>query len=97
MACPVSESPIGIVQTPAVARVDIRRHETLRGGAIDPRYLNDQRAAVRQDNGVVDIFDVPQGMTVQVGHCVALFGSYRSAAFPCSYLPILLSSDLPVG
>ena len=73
-------------QTPAVARADIPRREARLGGAIDRRYLNDLRAVVHQDDGRVQAFDVPEGMTVKVGDCVTLQNSYRSTAFPCSYL-----------
>jgi len=75
------------LQDPAVARANILYREAQRGGAIDPRYLNDLRAAVQQDNGVVDNFDVPPGMTVHAGDRVRLQGSYRSSASTCSYIP----------
>src|SRR5580765_939544 len=75
-------------QTPAAALADIPRREARLRGIIDPRYLNDLRAVVRQDNGQVQTFDVPQGMTVRVGDRVTLRGSYRSTAFPCSYIPL---------
>ena len=78
-------------QTPDAARADIPNREARLGGAIDPRYLNDQRAVVRQDNGKVQIFDVPQGLTVRVGERVRVIGSYRSKASPCSYIPILIT------
>lgn len=83
---------IGIQDT-AVARADIAAREARRGGAIDPRYLDDLRAVVRQDNGFVDIFDVPAGMTVHVGDRVRLQSSYRSPASACSYIPILIVPD----
>ena len=75
------------IQDAAVARANIPRREARRGGAIDPHYLGDLRAVVRQDNGIVDVFDVPAGMTVHVGDRVRLQGSYRSTAFACSYIP----------
>jgi hypothetical protein len=85
-------------QTPAFARVDIPRREARLGGAVDPRYLNDPRAVVQQDNGRVQAFDVPQGTTVQVGSRVTLHGSYRSTASACSYIPILIAADdVPVS
>ena len=78
-------------QTPDAARADIPNREARLGGSIDPRYLNDQRAVVRQDNGKVQIFDVPQGLMVRVGERVRVIGSYRSKDFPCSYIPILIT------
>jgi hypothetical protein len=81
------------IQNAAVARADIPRRELVRGGALDPRYLNDQRAVVRQDNGAVDTYDVPVGMTVHVGDRVKLQGSYRSDNSKCSYVPILAIPD----
>jgi hypothetical protein len=78
-------------QTPDAARADIPNREARIGCAIDPRYLNDQRAVVRQDNGKVQIFDVPEGLTVRVGERVRMIGSYSSKAFPCSYVPILIT------
>lgn len=75
------------LQDPAMARANIAAREAQRGGAIDPRYLDDLRAVVKQDNGVIDIFDVPSGMTVRAGDRVRLQGSYRSSAFTCSYIP----------
>jgi hypothetical protein len=86
------------IQDPAVARADIAPREARRGGAIDPRYLGDLRAVVRQDNGIVDIFDVPAGMTVHAGDRVKLQDSYRSKASACSYIPILIvPKDVPVA
>jgi hypothetical protein len=84
-------------QTPASARADIPRRKAQLGGAIDPRYLDDLRAAVRQDDGWVQAFDVPQGLTVKAGERVMLHGSYRSTASPCSYIPALVGADVPVG
>lgn len=81
------------LQTPAFARADIPRRKARLGGAIDPRYLDDLRAVVRQDDGRVQAFDVPQGMTVKVGERVTLHDSYRSTAFPCSYIPILVTAN----
>ena len=81
-------------QTPDAARADIPNREARLGGAIDPRYVDDQRAVVRQDNGKVQVFDVPQGMTVRVGERVRVIGSYRSKAFPCSYIPILITPEV---
>jgi hypothetical protein len=75
------------IQDAALARANIPKREAQRGGAIDPRYLNDVRAAVRQDNGIVDNFDVPPGMTAHVGDHVRLLGSYRSTISACSYIP----------
>ena len=83
-------------QDPAVARAYIPKREALRGGAIDPRYLNDLRVTVRQDNGIVDNFDVPPGMTVHAGGRVRLQGSYLSTAFTCSYIPhMAIPNDAP--
>jgi hypothetical protein len=77
------------IQDAAIARAAVARREAARGGAIDPRYLNDQRATVRQDNGTVDTYDVPAGFTAHVGDRVKLQGSYRSTRFKCRYVPIL--------
>jgi hypothetical protein len=85
------------VQSPAVARADIPRREARLGGAIDPRYLDDPRVVVRQDDGRVQAFDVPQGLTVKVGSRVMLHGSYRSTVAPCAYVPILVTADLPLS
>ena len=80
-------------ETPAQALADIPRREALQGGAIDPAYVNDLRATVRQDGGRVQGFDVPQGMNVQVGDRVTLQNSYRNQNLPCSYVPILIVAD----
>jgi hypothetical protein len=86
------------LQDPAVARANIAAREAQRGGAIDPRYLDDLRAEVKQDNGIIDTFDVPSGMTVHAGDRVRLQGSYRSTAFTCSYIPhMAISNDMPVA
>ena len=84
-------------QDPTVARANIPYRETQRGGRIDPHYLNDLRAAVRQDNGIVDRFDIPPGMTAHVGEHVRLQGSYRSTASPCSYVPHMAIPDDATG
>ncbi len=84
------------IQDAAVARAHIPLREAQRGGAIDPRYLGDLRAVVRQDNGIVDTFDVSAGMTVHVGDRVRLQGSYRSMASTCSYIPhMIVPNDVP--
>jgi hypothetical protein len=84
------------IQDAADARANIPSREVQRGGAIDPRYLGDVRALVRQDDGIVDRFDVPKDMTVHVGDRVKLQGSYRSTAFPCSYIPhMVMPNDVP--
>ena len=81
-----------------MARANIPNREAQRGGAIDPRYLNDLRAAVRQDNGIVDNFDLPPGMTAHVGDRVKLQGSYRSTASACSYIPhMAIPDDAPAA
>ena len=86
------------IQDPAAARAAIPRREAQRGGAIDRRYLGDPRALVRQDNGVLDIFDVPAGVTVHTGERVKLQDNYRSKASACSYIPILiLPKDVPIA
>src|SRR5579862_10061985 len=72
------------IQDAALARASIHAREAQRGGAIDPRYQSDLRARVRQDDGLVDNFDVPPGITAHVGERVHLQGSYRSAASACS-------------
>jgi hypothetical protein len=81
------------IQEAAMARANIPKREAQRGGAIDRRYRDDVRAVVRQDNGVVDTFDVPAGITVHVGDRVKLQGSYRSTAFACSYIPHMAVPD----
>ena len=86
------------IQDAAVARAHIPLREAQRGGAIDPRYLDDLRAVVRQDNGIVDTFDVSAGMTVHVGDRVRLQGSYRSTASTCSYIPhMAIPNDAPAA
>jgi hypothetical protein len=86
------------IQDAAVARAHIAAREAQRGGAIDPRYLNDLRAVVKQDNGIIDTFDVPSGMTVHVGDRVRLQGSYRSTASVCSYIPhMAIPNDAPAA
>ena len=86
------------LQDPAVTRATIRTREAQRGGAIDPHYLSDLRVAVRQDDGIVDNFDVPPGMTAHVGDRVRLQGSYRSDALACSYIPhMAIPSDAPIS
>ena len=86
------------IQDAAVARAHIPAREAQRGGAIDPRYLNDLRAVVKQDNGIIDTFDVPSGMAVHAGDRVKLQGSYRSAAFTCSYIPhMAIPNDAPAA
>jgi hypothetical protein len=86
------------LQDPVVSRATISYRQAQRGGAIDPRYLNDLRAAVRRDDGIVDNFDVPPGMTVHVGDRVRLQGSYLSTTFPCSYIPhMAIPNDAPAA
>jgi hypothetical protein len=84
------------IQDPAMARANIVFRQLQRGGSIDQRYLDDVRAVVRQDNGIIDRFDVLKGMTVRVGDRVKLQGSYRSTAFACSYIPqMVVPNDAP--
>lgn len=95
---PTAPLPMGVgtiigIQDPAVARADIPMREARLGGAINPRYLNDLRAVVRQDDGRVQAFDVPQGITVHVGDRVTLQNSYRDTSLSCSYIPILITAD----
>jgi hypothetical protein len=86
------------IQDAAVARANIPRREAQRGGAIDPRYLNDLRAVVKQDNGIIDTFDVPSGTAVHVGDRVRLQGSYRSTSYTCSYIPhMAIPNDAPAA
>lgn len=81
-----------------MARANIPAREAQRRGAIDPRYRNDLRVTVREDNGVVDSFDVPAGITAHVGDRVKLQGSYRSTAFTCSYVPhMAIPDDAPAA
>jgi hypothetical protein len=81
-----------------MARAAIPFREAQRGGASDPRYLNDLRARVRQDDGIADTFDVLPGMTIHVGDRIKLQGSYRSTAAACSYIPqMIVPSEVPVG
>jgi len=100
---PAAPRPRGLgtiigIQDAAVARAHISLREAQRGGAIDPRYLSDLRAVVRQDNGIVDIFDVPAGVTVHGGDRVRLQGSYRSTASTCSYIPhMAIPNDAPAA
>ena len=83
-------------EDPAAARAGIAGREAQRGGAIDPNYLNDVRVVVRQDDGFIDKFDVPAGVTVHVGDRVRLQGSYRSTASACSYIPhLIFPEDAP--
>ena len=86
------------IQDAALARAHIPLREAQRGGAIDPPYLNDLRAMVRQDDGIVDTFDVQAGMTVHVGDRVRLQGSYRSTASTCSYIQhMIVPNDVPTA
>ena len=100
---PAAPRPRGLgtilgIQDAAVARANIPRREAQRGGVIDSRYLDDLRAVVRQDNGIVDTFDVSRGMTVHAGDRVKLQGSYRSTAFACSYIPqMVIPNDVPAA
>jgi hypothetical protein len=80
-------------EDPAASRAGIPGREAQRGGAIDPGYRNDVRVVVRQDDGFIDKFDVPAGVTVHVGDRVKLQGSYRSTASACSYIPHLIFPD----
>ena len=83
-------------EDPAVSRAGIPGREAQRGGAIDPGYRNDVRVVVRQDDGFIDKFDVPAGVTIHVGDHVRLQGSYRSAASDCSYVPhLIFPEDAP--
>jgi hypothetical protein len=77
----------------AQSLADIPRREARLGGTIDPAYVADLRAMVRQDDGRVQGFDVSQGMAVQVGDRVTLEDSYRNRSLPCSYVPILIVAD----
>jgi hypothetical protein len=84
------------IENAAGARAEITRREAQRGGAIDPRYLDDLRVIVRQDNGRMDTFDVPTGTTAHVGGRVRLEGSYRSDAAACAYVPhMAIPDDMP--
>jgi len=86
------------IQDAARSRVGIAGREVQQGGAIDPHYLDDLRVTVRQDDGIVDNFDVPADVTVHVGDRVGLQGSYRSKASVCSYIPhMVVPSDVPMG
>ena len=76
-----------------MAEADIPRREARLGGVIDPSYLHDGRAVVRQDSGRTQTFDVLPGMNVQVGDRVSMQNSYRSTAAPCAYVPILIIGD----
>ena len=80
-------------EDPAASRAGIPGREAQRGGAIDPGYRNDVRVVVRQDDGFIDKFDVPAGVTVHVGDRVKLQSSYRSTASACSYIPHLIVPD----
>jgi hypothetical protein len=80
-------------EDPVAARAGIPGREAQRGGPIDPGYLDDSRVVVRQDNGFIDKFDVPSGVSVHVGQRVKLQSSYRSTATPCSYVPHLIFPD----
>jgi beta-lactamase regulating signal transducer with metallopeptidase domain len=95
---PIRPFPIGSgtvirLQTPERAEADIPSREARLGGVIDPSYLHDGRAVVRQDGGRIKTFDILPGMNVQVGDRVALQDSYRSTALPCAYVPILIIGD----
>jgi hypothetical protein len=86
------------IQDAAVARVDIPMREARRGGAIDPRFLNDRRAVVQRGDGNVDTFDVSPEMTANVGDRVSLQGSYRSMTSTCSYIPqMVVPIDVPIA
>jgi hypothetical protein len=86
------------LQDPAMARAQIPAREAQRGGAIDQHYRDDLRAVVKQDNGIIDTFDIPAGTTVHAGERVKLQGSYRSTAFPCSYIPhMAIPDDAPAA
>jgi hypothetical protein len=95
---PAAPLPMGYgviigLEDPDFSRADVARREARLGGAIDPHYLGDLRAVVRQDGGRVQAFDVPRGMAVHVGDHVTLQNSYRSADQACSYIPILVTAD----
>ena len=80
--------PRGSARPDPAARGPVRRR------GVDPRYLDDVRAVVRQDDGRIQDFDVPQGLTMKVGDRVAsCMISYRSNNAPCSYIPILITED----
>lgn len=90
---PMGQGTIIGLQDASLAHDDIPRREARQGGAIDPHYLDDQRAMVRQDDGRVQAFDVPKGMPVHVGDRVSLQNSYQNVELPCSYVPILITAD----
>ena len=84
------------IEDAARARAGIAQREAVRGGVIDPHYLDDPRVMVRQDNGRMDTFDVPAGTTAHVGGRVRLQGSYRSDAAACAYVPhMAIPDDMP--
>jgi hypothetical protein len=84
------------IENAARARAGIAQREAVRGGAIDPHYLDDLRVMVREDSGLIDTFDVPAGTTVHVGGRVRLQGSYRSDAAACAYVPhMAIPDDMP--
>lgn len=90
---PVGSGTVLGFQDPAAARANIPGREAQRGGPIDPRYLNDLRVLVKQDDGILDKFDIPPGMTVHAGDRVRLQGSYRSAVSACAYIPHMAVPD----
>lgn len=95
---PAGPYPMGLgtiigFETPAQSLADIPRREARLGGTIDPAYVHDLRAMVRQDDGRVQGFDVLPGMTVNMGDRVTLQDSYRNQSRPCSYIPILITAD----
>ena len=85
------------IQSPALAQADIARREARLHGAIDPRYRDDPRVIVRQQDGRIQVFDLPHGVTVKTGDHVMLHGSYRSPAAACAYIPIMITTDMPVS
>ena len=86
------------IQDAVIARADIPGREARRGGSIDSRYHDDLRVTVRQEDGRVDTFDVPPGLTAHVGDHVRLQGSYRSKTSACSYIPqMAIPNDSPTA
>lgn len=80
--------------TPQTADALLDRTQANLGAAIDPAYLNNQRANVRKSDGSRATVLIPLGMAVAPGDRIAWQSAYRSPGPGCTYVPNLATRRL---
>ncbi len=73
----------------------LSRTEQLAGGPIDGAYIDNVRAVVAADDGLVKTILIPYDMTTAVGDRVAFESAYLSPAPLCAYVPNLATRRIP--